>query len=236
MTWSRRASRAAMVRAALGGTLVAAGPAGLDDEVLARGACAGRKRPGGWCSRRARSSGGPWRRTRRAVKPCGAGARASAADRAARIRGLFRSMPPVRVAPSRDGSGQLIEGAVGEEADVGAVQGGGEPVGHAGQPGDDLAGSCPGRGGSAAPWCCARWPPSAGRARLWCRPSAGATRSGSGTRSGRTEVSRSRSPARAARPPGCGGAGSSARTRSAAWGCPAGTGSGPGSGSNRSSI
>ena len=35
MTWSRRASRAAMVRAASGGDVVAAGPAGLGDEALA---------------------------------------------------------------------------------------------------------------------------------------------------------------------------------------------------------
>jgi hypothetical protein len=37
------------------------------------------------------------------------------------------------------GQGQLAGDAIGQEADVGAVQGGGEPVGHAGQPGDDLA-------------------------------------------------------------------------------------------------
>src|SRR6266702_3858819 len=36
------------------------------------------------------------------------------------------------------GQRQLVEGAVGEEADVGAVQGGGEPAGHAGEAGDDL--------------------------------------------------------------------------------------------------
>src|SRR5260370_38651036 len=40
------------------------------------------------------------------VNPCGAAARASAADSAARILGLLRSMPPVRVAPSREGSGR----------------------------------------------------------------------------------------------------------------------------------
>src|SRR5258708_16741340 len=39
------------------------------------------------------------------VKPRGAAVRARAAWRAARILGLFRSMPPVRVAPSWDGSG-----------------------------------------------------------------------------------------------------------------------------------
>ena len=47
-------------------------------------------------------------------------------------------MPPTRVAPIWDGQRQLVEDAVGEEADVDAVQGGGEPVDHAGQPGDDL--------------------------------------------------------------------------------------------------
>src|SRR6266702_1674447 len=36
------------------------------------------------------------------------------------------------------GQRQLVEGAVGEEADVGAVQGGGEPFGHAGEAGEDL--------------------------------------------------------------------------------------------------
>jgi hypothetical protein len=36
------------------------------------------------------------------------------------------------------GHRQLVEDAVGQEADIGAVQGGGEPPGHAGQPGDDL--------------------------------------------------------------------------------------------------
>ena len=33
----------------------------------------------------------------------------------------------------------MVEDAVGQEADVGAVRGGGEPPGHVGQPGDDLA-------------------------------------------------------------------------------------------------
>ena len=32
---------------------------------------------------------------------------------------------------------ELIEGAIGDEADIGAVEGGGEPLGHAGQAGDD---------------------------------------------------------------------------------------------------
>jgi len=36
------------------------------------------------------------------------------------------------------GQRQLVQGTVGEEADVGAVQGGGEPLGHAGEAGDDL--------------------------------------------------------------------------------------------------
>ena len=39
------------------------------------------------------------------VNPSGDGARASTAARAARIRGLFTSMPPTRLAPSCAGSG-----------------------------------------------------------------------------------------------------------------------------------
>jgi hypothetical protein len=33
---------------------------------------------------------------------------------------------------------QAVEGGVGDEGDAGAVESGGEPVGDAGQPGDDL--------------------------------------------------------------------------------------------------
>lgn len=40
------------------------------------------------------------------VKPVGAAVRASTAVRAARIRGLFRSIPPTRVAPIWEGSGR----------------------------------------------------------------------------------------------------------------------------------
>src|SRR6476661_10823829 len=71
------------------------------------------------------------------VKPCGAGTRASTADKAWRIRCLFRSTPPTRVAPSgwrwpgdrarrRRGTG------------VHTVQRSGEPFGDPGQLGDDL--------------------------------------------------------------------------------------------------
>ena len=40
------------------------------------------------------------------VNPSGDGARASTAASAARIRGLFTSMPPTRLAPSCAGSGR----------------------------------------------------------------------------------------------------------------------------------
>src|SRR5205807_1784528 len=40
--------------------------------------------------------------------------------------------------PGLGGQRQLIQHAVGQEADIGAVQGGGEPVRHRGQQGDDL--------------------------------------------------------------------------------------------------
>ena len=39
------------------------------------------------------------------VNPCGAGARASTADSASRMRCLFRSTPPMRVAPSVEPAG-----------------------------------------------------------------------------------------------------------------------------------
>ena len=64
------------------------------------------------------------------------------------MRGLFRSTPPTRMAPIWEGSGQLVEDAVGEEADVDAVEHGAEPVDHAGQPGDDVPGTCPAPGRS----------------------------------------------------------------------------------------
>ena len=44
----------------------------------------------------------------------------------------------MRVAPSADAGGQLVEDAVAEESGVHTVQGGGEPLGDAGQSGDDL--------------------------------------------------------------------------------------------------
>lgn len=51
-------------------------------------------------------------------------------------------MPPVLVSAEAGRQRQLVQDAVGQEAGVGAVQRGGEPVGHAGQPGDDLVEVC----------------------------------------------------------------------------------------------
>src|SRR6266581_3081068 len=71
------------------------------------------------------------------VNPSGAGARARTAARAARVRVLLRSTPPTRVTPIREGAARLVEGVVGNEPDVDAVQRGGESFDHAGQAGDD---------------------------------------------------------------------------------------------------
>jgi hypothetical protein len=46
-------------------------------------------------------------------------------------------------------AGALIEQAVGQEPDIGAVQGGGKPVRHSGQHGDDLVEVLPRRGHSS---------------------------------------------------------------------------------------
>src|SRR2546430_7757120 len=54
---------------------------------------------------------------------------------------LFRSVqvqPGDSSGPGLGGQWQFIEHPIGQEADIRAVQGGGEPVRHAGQPGDDL--------------------------------------------------------------------------------------------------
>jgi hypothetical protein len=68
------------------------------------------------------------------VNPPGAGARASAADSAGRIRGLVQVDPGYPAGPALGRQGQFIE----QEPGVGALQGGGEPVRHRGQHGDDL--------------------------------------------------------------------------------------------------
>ena len=52
MTWSRRVSRAAMVRAAGAANPVAAGACGLVDELFAAQFAQVVGRLGGWCSRR----------------------------------------------------------------------------------------------------------------------------------------------------------------------------------------
>ena len=72
------------------------------------------------------------------VKPPGAADRASAADSAARIRGLFTSTPPTRVAPIWLGAGSWSRSPSPMNVTFDVVQGGGEPVDHAGEPADDL--------------------------------------------------------------------------------------------------
>jgi hypothetical protein len=67
------------------------------------------------------------------VKPCGAAVRASAAH-----PGLVQVDAAGAGGAEPGRQRQLIEGAIGQEADVGAVQGGGEPADHAGQADDDL--------------------------------------------------------------------------------------------------
>jgi hypothetical protein len=72
------------------------------------------------------------------VKPCGAAARASAAARGGADAGLVQVDAADPGGADPGGQRQLIEGGVVEEADVDAVEGGAEPLGHAGQAGDDL--------------------------------------------------------------------------------------------------
>ena len=118
--------------------MVAAGPAGFDREVFAAQLAQVVGGLAGGVVGAARSC--VWTLVARSVtvNPSGAAARARTAARVVRMRGLFRSMPPTRVASDPARARQLVEGAVGEEADVDAVQGGAEPVDHAGQPADDL--------------------------------------------------------------------------------------------------
>jgi len=71
------------------------------------------------------------------VNPRGAAARASAADSAARILGLVEVDAGGAGGAKPGGQRQVVEEAVGDEGDVGAVECGGEPAGDAGQPGDD---------------------------------------------------------------------------------------------------
>ncbi len=96
---------------------------------------AGRRRPGGWCNRLWRTLAA----NSAAVKPCGAGARATAAARAARIRGLFRSMPAVRAAPAADGSGSSSRMASGMKAASAQSRAVANRSGDPGKEGDDLA-------------------------------------------------------------------------------------------------
>ena len=72
------------------------------------------------------------------VNPLGAGASARAARSASRMRGLLRSTPPTRVAPSRTPVGSSSRMFVADESGVHTIQGGGESLDDAGQPGDDL--------------------------------------------------------------------------------------------------
>ena len=138
MTWSRRVSRAAMVRAASAGTRWRRVRAGLSTEPLAVVVCAGRRPLGGCCSGVGGAGHGADLRGELADGEAVRGrARASTADGASCIRLVFRSTPPTRVAPAST-RGQLVEDAVAEESGIHAVQGGGESFGDAGQLGDDL--------------------------------------------------------------------------------------------------
>ena len=72
------------------------------------------------------------------VNPSGATARASTAASAAADAGLV-DVDAADAGGADLGAGrQLVEYAVGQEADVDAVEHGGEPVDHAGQPADDV--------------------------------------------------------------------------------------------------
>ena len=138
MTWSRRVSRAAMVRAACGGDLVAPRAAGLDGEALA--------------AELAQVVGGLADRCRALLPVIGAdlGGEVRDGEAAGRGgeggRGGEHGPDPRLVQVDAAGAGgagpggqrQLVEDAVGDEPGVDAVQHGAEPFGHAGQPGDDL--------------------------------------------------------------------------------------------------
>jgi hypothetical protein len=93
------------------------------------------------CSRRVsralmmRAAAGEMRYRR--VKPPGAMASARAAPSTARLRGLFTSMPPTRVAAGLGGGGQGVEPTVGDEAGIDAVQRRAELLHHLLQAGDD---------------------------------------------------------------------------------------------------
>jgi hypothetical protein len=69
---------------------------------------------------------------------CRLGPSCLALDDLAQVPGLFRSIPAVPARPGLGGHREMIQDAVGEESDAGAVQRGGEPVGHSGRQGDDL--------------------------------------------------------------------------------------------------
>ena len=131
MIWSRRASKALMVRAAVGGDVAAAGPAGFVHELLAAelaqviGGLPGGVAvvagdlpdPGGVLG-----DGEP-------ARGWGQGERGGQGRPDPR---LVQVDPGDPAGPALGWQGQLIQHAVGQEPDIGAVQGGGEPVRHPG--------------------------------------------------------------------------------------------------------
>jgi hypothetical protein len=72
------------------------------------------------------------------VNPSGAAERASTAARVERIRGLFRSTPPIRVAPIRVGSGSSSRGSSGRKPTSTQSSAVVNPFDHAGEPVGDL--------------------------------------------------------------------------------------------------
>jgi hypothetical protein len=73
------------------------------------------------------------------VNPSGAGARASTAASAARIRaGLVHVDAADPAGAQSRGQRQLVQRAAGDEAGIDAVQRGAKPLAHAGQPGHDF--------------------------------------------------------------------------------------------------
>ena len=169
MTWSRRVSRAAMVRAARGADVVAAGSAGFVDELfapqlaqvvagLADGVAAVIDTGEGVHLGGELGDGEPVRRRRQ---------RQGGAQRVTHAGFVeVDTADPGGAQP--DAGGQLVEDAVAEESGVHAVQGGGEPLDDAGQFGSRSRGTSRSSARSATRRCCARSPRTAARVRLIC--------------------------------------------------------------------
>jgi len=137
MTWSRRGEQGGDGAGGGWRNLVAPGLAWLDDEVLAAELAQVVSRLAG---RVAGLPGHP-------ADPGGelGGGEAVRCGRQGQCGRQGSTDPGLAQVDAADAGGadpggqrQLIQGAVGDEADVGAIQGGGEPVSHSGQPGDDL--------------------------------------------------------------------------------------------------